>query len=168
MPITRKEKETIVSRIKKKLSGASFVAFLNFHGLSVAKAVELRRMLRKEGSEYLVAKKTLLGVAARDSGFNIDTKKIEGEIAVVFGGNTEEVNLGTAKQITVFAKKNAEMLKIIGGFWNKNWIEIAEVKRLAAIPPRETLLTQLAYMLTQPVANLARALQEVSKKLENK
>ena len=168
MPTTRKDKEKIVLGLKEKLVRSSFIAFLNFHGMSVAKATELRRNLRKEGSEYLVARKTLLGVAAREAGLEVDQKKLDGEVAIVFGGTSEDTNLSAAKQMVTFAKKNAEILKVIGGFWNKVWVEPTEVKRLASIPPRETLLTQLAYMLTQPAAKLARVLTEASKKLENK
>ena len=136
--------------------------------MSVSKVTELRRNLRKEGSEYVVAKKTLLGVAAKESGLTVDQKKLTGEVAMVLGGTSEESALGSAKQIMQFAKKNAEIVKVVGGFWGKEWIDMDYIKRLSAIPTREVLLTQLAFMLTQPMASLARALQEVSKKLETK
>ena len=169
--ITRKQKEEIVSEIKKKLSSASFIGFVNFHNMSVAKASEFRRALRKQYAGYMVGKKTLFGVAAKSVGLELDQKKLQGEVGVVFGGEGEDAALGAAKEIATFARKNAEILKIVGGFWSareggKGWIAVDEVKRLAAIPSREVLLTQLAYMLTQPVASLARVLIEVSKKVE--
>ncbi len=162
--ITRKDKEQTVSELKEKLGKTSFVAFLNFHGMSVAKVTELRRSLRREGSEYMVAKKTLVGVAAKDTGISFDQKKLEGEVALVFGGPTEDSALGSAKAIMQFAKKNAEIIKVIGGVWNKEWADAARIKQLSMIPTREVLLTQLAFILTQPMAAFARALQEVSKK----
>src|SRR3989344_2404250 len=167
--ITRKQKEEIVSEIKKKLSSASFIGFVNFHNMSVAKASEFRRALRKQYAGYMVGKKTLFGVAAKSVGLELDQKKLQGEVGVVFGGEGEDAALGAAKEIATFARKNAEILKIVGGFWSagdggKQWLELPDVKKLAAIPPREVLLTQLAYMLTQPVASLARVLAEVSKK----
>ena len=161
--ITRKQKEETVKKLKDKLGKSSFIAFLNFHGLSVAKASELRRILKKAGAEYMVAKKTLVGVAAKEAGLEVDKKKLDGEIGVAFGGAQEETNLATAKEIATFSRKNKDILKIIGGFWNNGWIGIDEIKTLAAIPPRETLFTQLAYMLNQPVASFARVLNEVSK-----
>ena len=166
--ITRKQKEEIVSTLAKKLADASFIAFVNFHHMTVQKALEFRRALRKQHAGYVVGKKTLLGVAAKNAGFAVDQKKLEGEVGVVFGGSGEDAALGAAKEVATFARKNAEILRIVGGFWStkeggKEWLELADVKRLAAIPSRETLLTQLAYMLTQPVAGLARVLAEVSK-----
>ena len=171
--ITRKQKEEIVGKLKDKLASTGFIAFLNFHGLSVAKAMGLRRALKNAGAEYTVAKKTLLGVAAKESKLDVSREKLEGEIGVVTGGATEDSMLAITKEIAVFAKKNKDILKIIGGFWSasggqKRWIDSEEIKRFAAVPPREVLLTQLAFMLSQPVASLARALNEVSKKIETK
>lgn len=176
--ITKQQKSEIVKKLKEKLDASGFVAFLNFHGLSVAKAMELRKALRKAGGDYSVSKKTLLGVAAKDAGLELDKKTLEGEIGGVFAKGENEA-LASSKEIANFARKNKDMLKIIGGFWSapsgrdlakggqKRWIDANEIKRLAAIPAREILLTQLAFMLSQPVASLARALQEVEKKLSS-
>lgn len=168
MSVTRKQKEESVKTIKDKLATSDFIAFLNFHGLTVAKASELRRALRKAEGGYIVSKKTLLGVAAKESGLDLDIKKLEGEIGVAVGGKSEDSNLSAAKEIATFARKNKDILKIIGGLWNKDWIGEEEIKKLAAIPSREILLTQLAFMLTQPVASFARVLQKVGEKLETK
>lgn len=162
MPVTRKQKEALVKTIKDKLATSNFVVFLNFHGLSVAKASLLRRALRKAEGGYMVAKKTLLGVAAKEAGLEIDLKKLGGEIGVAVGGKSEDSMLGVAKEIATFARKNKDILKIIGGLWNKAWVDETEVKKLAAIPSREVLLTQLAFMLSQPVASFARVLNKLS------
>ncbi|MEK7503342.1 MAG: 50S ribosomal protein L10 [Patescibacteria group bacterium] len=165
--VTRKQKEEIVKELKKKISSSNFVAFLNFHKLSVKKSMEFRRALKKAEGDYIVSKKTLISVAAKESGLEVDKKKLEGEVGVVFGGEKEDTILAVAKEIANFAKKNSEMLKIIGGIWNKEWADINQIKRLAAIPGREALLTQLAFILSQPVSSLARVLSEVSKKGQN-
>ena len=165
--ITKQKKSEIVKKLKDKLTSSSFIAFLNFHGLSVAKAQGLRRALKKAGADYTVAKKTLLGIAAKESKLDVSREKLEGEIGVVTGGATEDSMLAITKEISVFAKKNKDILKIIGGFWQKDWIGSEDIKKFAAIPPREALLTQLAFMLSQPMASLARALQEVEKKLSS-
>ncbi len=167
MSTARKQKEEVVGNLKKKLKASSFVAFLNFHGLTVAKAMELRRNLRKSKADYVVGKKTLIGVASKEAGLDLDLKKLTGEVGVVFSEDAEDSKLSVAKDIATFARKNSEILKIIGGFWDKAWIDMNDIKKLAAIPSREALLTQLAFMLTQPVAGLARVLNEVSKKLDN-
>lgn len=164
--ITKQKKSEIVKKLKEKLSASGFVAFLNFHGMSVKKAAELRRSLRGKGAEYVVSKKTLLGIAGKEAGLEIDKNKLEGEIGAVFA-NGEDETLASSKEIATFARKNKDMLKIIGGFWGKAWIDANEIKRFATIPAREVLLTQLAFMLSQPVAALARVLSELYKKQQN-
>ncbi|MBI2021141.1 50S ribosomal protein L10 [Candidatus Giovannonibacteria bacterium] len=161
--ITKQQKSEIVKHLKNKLANSEFVAFLNFHGMSVAKATELRRVLKKVGAEYVVAKKTLLGVASKEANLEIDKSKLEGEVAIAVSQNGEEGILSITREINSFIKKNTGILKTIGGFWSGRWVEPAEIKRLASIPSREILLTQLAFMLSQPVASLARVLSEIQK-----
>lgn len=165
MPKTKTQKQEAIKMLKEKLGSSGFIAFLNFHGLSVVKATELRRTLRKAGGEYVVSKKTLLSVAGKEAGMEIDKNKLEGEISMAITSKNEDAVLATAKEIANFAKKNAEMLKIIGGFWNNKWADVDQIKRLAAIPGRDVLLARFAFMLSQPMASLARVLNKLS---ENK
>ena len=178
MSKTKIQKQEIIQKLKDKLASSGFIAFLNFHKLSVAKSIDLRRALKKTGGDYVVSKKTLISIAAKESGLDVDKKKLEGEIGVVVAGKSEDAILAISKEIVLFAKKNAEMLKIIGGIWSASanpptgggggaWANADQIKRLAAIPPREVLLTQLAFIVSQPMANLARVLKEVETKIKN-
>ncbi|MEK9166179.1 MAG: 50S ribosomal protein L10, partial [Patescibacteria group bacterium] len=124
-----------------------------------AKTRKVRAELRKAGIAFKVAKKTLLKRAAEAVGFG-QMPEWGGEIGVAAGyGDVTEAPRILAK----FAKGNGE-LKIAGGFYEAVFRDADIMERLAAIPSRETLLTQLAFILSQPVAGLARALNEVSKK----
>lgn len=157
--ITRAQKEKIIEDLKKIIGGASVLVFVNFHGLSVAKTRNVRSELRKVGIAYKVAKKTLLRRAADAAGLG-DMPEWEGEIGVAAGyGDATEAPRILAK----FAKGNGE-LKIAGGFYEHAFVDAGVMNSLASVPSREALLTQLAFMLTQPVAGLARAINEVSKK----
>lgn len=165
MSKTKIQKQEVIKKLKDKLSVSGFVAFLNFHGLSVAKVTELRRTLKKVGGDYVVSKKTLISIASKEVGLEVDKNKLEGEVGVVISEKNEDAILAISKEIATFAKKNSEILKIIGGIWNGNWADVDQIKRLAAIPSREVLLTQLAFILTQPMASFARVLNKLS---ENK
>lgn len=168
MPKTKTQKQEVVKILKDKLSVSGLVVFLNFHGLSVAKATELRRALKKSGGDYVVAKKTLISIAAKEVGLGVDKKKLEGEVGLAVAEKNEDTVLRISKEISAFAKKNSEMLKIIGGMWNGVWADADQIKKLAAIPPREILLTQLAFIINQPIASLARVLKEVEQKISTK
>src|SRR3989338_3914009 len=160
MPITKAKKASIIDEVNKLLDKASILVFVNFHGLSVAKERRLRSQLRKSDIKYKVAKKSLLKRVLDQAGFT-EVPKLEGEIGLVAGyGEAIEPPQIIAK----FIKAEKEGLKIIGGIYESKFVDDKIIKQLASIPTKEILLTQLAFILTQPVASFARALQEVSKK----
>ena len=160
MPINKSKKATIIEDVKKLIEKASILVFVNFHGLSVKKERKLRNDLRSANIKYKVAKKSLLKRVLDGAGF-ADVPKLEGEVGIVAGYG--EV-LEPPQIIAKFIKAEKEGLAIIGGIYESKFVDDKIIKQLAAIPSREILLTQLAYILTQPVASLARALSEVSKK----
>jgi large subunit ribosomal protein L10 len=59
MAITRQKKEEVVDKLTGAFKDAKTAVFVNFKGLNVAQATEMRRELEKEGVSYTVAKKTL-------------------------------------------------------------------------------------------------------------
>ena len=133
--------------------------FLNFHSLSVAKSTKLRRELRARGVGYNVLKKTLLKRVIDSLGYT-DVPRLDGEVGVVYtSGDVTEAPRVVAK----FIKQEKEGLVVLGGIYESKFVGADVIKRLALIPSREVLLTQLAFILTQPMASFARALQEVSK-----
>lgn len=161
MPITKAKKTAIIDELKKLFEKASILVFVNFHGLSVAKERKLRREFRKNEIKYKVAKKTLLKRALEAVGL-ADMPKLEGEIGIAAGyGEVTEA----PRIISQFIKKEKDGLKIIGGIYESKFADESIIKRLGSIPSREILLTQLAFILSQPVAGLARSFKEVEKKL---
>ncbi|MBI2023717.1 50S ribosomal protein L10 [Candidatus Giovannonibacteria bacterium] len=162
MPITKNKKVSVVNELVKAWDKASILVFVNFHGLSVAKSSKLRKELKKIGVNYKVVKKTLLKRIVESIGWK-DLPRLEGEVGVVTGmGEVTEPPRIVAK----FIKEQKEGLAILGGIYESKFVEADIIKKLAAIPSREALLTQLAFILNQPVASFARALNEVGKKLE--
>ena len=160
MVLTKSKKQSVIEEYSKTLKGKSLLVFVNFHGLSVAKSTKLRKELRTLGVGYNVLKKTLLKRVLDSFGFT-DVPKLQGEVGVVYtSGDVTEAPRAVAK----FIKQEKEGLAILGGIYESKFVGDDVIKRLAAIPSREVLLTQLAFILTQPVASLARALQEVQKK----
>ena len=161
MAQTKAKKESIVEELKKLFEKASILVFVNFHGLSVAKERKLRWEFRKNEIKYKVAKKTLLKRVFEALGLR-DIPKLEGEIGVAAGYG--EVTQAPAI-ISQFIKKEKEGLKIIGGIYESKFADENIMKRLAAIPSREILLAQLAFILSQPAVGLVRVLTKVSEKL---
>ena len=70
MAITKQKKGVILRDLEENIKQANMVMFINFHGLNVAAASELRRMLGKIGAKITVAKKTLMKRAFNELGIS--------------------------------------------------------------------------------------------------
>lgn len=158
MPLTRAQKEEIVTGFKQLFTDSTIAVFLNFHGLSVKHSTTMRRDFRSHDMRYRVVKKSLLARAINDI-FGKKTPELKGEIGVVFGRDP----LAAAKEV-VRAAKAIKTLTVQGGWWENAWIDARQIVALAAIPSREVLLTQLVMMLNTPMQNMAGALAGIPRK----
>ncbi|MBI2096955.1 MAG: 50S ribosomal protein L10 [Candidatus Sungbacteria bacterium] len=160
--LTKTEKADIVKDLEAKLAAQRVVIFSDFHGLSVAKQQELRRLLKKDDAEFRVAKKTLFRRAfeiAKAPFSHIDYK---GELGAIFGFGDE---VGPAKLLAKFAKANPESLKIVGGLLGSRELSKAEVLVLAKLPSKQELVGQLVWVLASPLRGLANVLNGNQRKL---
>ncbi len=152
--MNRTEKQTIVDALAARLAAARTVYVTDFAGLNVAQVSDLRRRLRKAGVEYVVVKNTLARRALGDA-------KVAG-LAVALKGNTALALSGdasaAAKVLTDFARE-FQKPAVRGGVVEGRAVSPEQVKRLAALPPREQLLAQLGGALQAPMAGFLGALQ---------
>ncbi len=159
MPITRTKKEEIIKLLKEKISKASSLTFVQFHGLSVSKVSQLRKNFRAADSEYFVAKKSLLKIALKESGKEF-THDLEGEVALAAGYGDE---LDVFKVAAQFAKKEKDFFQILGGVFNGSIIDAQTAKALGLIPSREVLIAQLMGVIQGNTRKLVYVLDQMSK-----
>lgn len=158
MAITRTKKEIIVAKLTGAFKTAPLLAFVNFRGLSVAKASMLRRALRGADAEYIVAKKTLARVALKTAG--VELPALPDEVAFVFARDA----IAGAKAVYEFGRMNKEV-RIAGGVYEGAVVDADVVMRLAKIPPREVLLAQVVFMLQSPMRGFVGVLNGNQRKL---
>lgn len=161
MPLTKPQKQEIVRELTDKFNKKKIAIFNDLRGISVAKSQVLRRQLKKNEAEFKVAKKTLLDISLRNSGLDAATKKLEGEIGVVFGYGDE---VAPAKTLLKFSKEN-ETFKILGGILRNKFISGQEIIKLAKLPAREILLASLLRALQSPARGLVNVLSGNAKNL---
>ena|SRR3989344_4098184 len=156
MSVTKDKKAETLKKIKGEVEKAKIIIMVNFHGLNVALASELRRILNRVGTTYMVAKKTLVKKVLDESGVKGEMPKMEGEIAIAYSDESPEV---PAKALQDFAKKHKDVIKLTGGIFENSYINGETVVMLANIPSREALLGQLVRMLSSPGRRLVVTLQ---------
>lgn len=159
MAITKDKKQSIVASFKDMLSDAQSVAFVKFSKLTVKEANALRRALRAEGITYKVGKKTLLKRVLTDLGIAGDLPALEGEIAVA--ASTDQ--LAPARVVYEFQKTHKDMITLVGGIFEGAYKDQESMTKIATIPSREVLLSQIAFLLKSPMQRLAIAVSEVAK-----
>jgi len=149
----RSEKEQLVVELRDKISGAAALYYTDFTGLNVKRMTDLRRKLRAAGVEYVVIKNTLALRAVAESG--LVSPKLKGPTGIVVGKDA----LLAAKVLTDFAKANDQRPEVKGGVYEGKEVDAAMVAKLAAIPPRDVLLSMLAGALQAPLGAMLGALE---------
>lgn len=151
----RDQKETFVAEFQEKVKTAEAVYLTDFTGLDVQAMTTLRSQLRKAGGEYLVVKNRLVKRALSELDVPDLSEHLLGPTGVVFGAN--EI-VPAAKAVADFAKEHDDRPVFKVGIVENGVVNAEEIKRLADLPPREVLLSQLAGALEGPMSALASAL----------
>ncbi|MCQ3805796.1 MAG: 50S ribosomal protein L10 [Acidimicrobiaceae bacterium] len=156
-------KVAVVDELKEKFADTDGMILTEYRGLDVAAMAELRHALRQAGGEYKIYKNTLVRLAARDAGLEIEDLLV-GPTALAFVGERPDGSDGdvaaVAKAIREFAKSN-QLLVVKGGVLGDKPLDSDEIKALAELPSREILLAQLAGAFQAPMASFARLLSAV-------
>jgi large subunit ribosomal protein L10 len=153
--MNRTEKEKLVADLKGKIEGASALYYTDFTGLNVKRMTELRRTLRRANVEYVVIKNTLALRAVNESG--LVGSKLRGPTGLVVTKDP----VSAAKIITDFAKANDSKPVVKGGVFEGQQIDKAQITKLASMPSREQMLSELGASMQAPMAMFAGAMNSL-------
>jgi large subunit ribosomal protein L10 len=154
MAITRQKKEIILANLEKEFKNSTSIAFTSYTGSTVAEVQKLRRLLRAAGVKMIVAKKTLIKLAAKNTGFKeIPDESLPGPVAVAFANADELAGL---QVLYKFGKEN-EKVSLLGAYFDGEVLGKSQALALAQLPSKEVLLGQLVGLLASPMRGVAGA-----------
>jgi large subunit ribosomal protein L10 len=157
LPKARKEqKAEQVEVLTEKLRKAKVALLTDYRGLTVTQLQELRGKLRTGDVEYRVVKNTLARRAAEAAGVPALQSELEGPVAIAFGYDDLSV---PSKLINEFVRTTRLKLDVKGGLVEGRVFSPDQVKQLADLPSRETLIAQLMGTLQSPVSQLVGIMQ---------
>ena len=156
------KKQSDAEELKNKFEKSKLVILADYRGLNVEDITKIRADLKKSNSEYVVAKNSTLKFAVKGSEIEGISEYLEGPTAVTF---SYEDYVTPAKVLYDYAK-DSEFYKIKAGIMDGKVISAEEIIKLAKLPSKEMLLTQLATVLLANIRNLAVVLDQVAKKEE--
>jgi len=157
LPKARKEqKAEQVDEIAERLKKAKVAVLTDYRGLTVSQLQDLRTRLRGGDVEYRVVKNTLARRAAEAAGVPALQSELKGPVAIAFGYD----DLGLpARLINEFVRATRLKLEVVGGLVEGRVFSPAQVKQLADLPSRESLIAQLLGTLQSPVGQLVGIMQ---------
>ncbi len=156
-----KEKIEKVQVLKEEIQKANSVFITDYSGLNVADITILRKNLRENSIKYLVAKNTLMRIAATDAGLNEIKEYLSGPTAIALGSDDPAV----PAKILYDSYKDKEK-PVIKAFWVDNQLFMgADIVRLAELPPRDILLSQLVSAIESPISSLISNIDGVFQEL---
>jgi large subunit ribosomal protein L10 len=158
MAVTRQQKEEALKELIDKFSRSKSVVFADYRGLTVAGISDLRGRLRKGNAEMKVAKKTLMGLAAKEQKIeDLGICVMEGPVAATF---SYEDPLAGIKVLFKFSKEN-DKLKLLGGIIDGKPVGPDIIEKYAKLPGREELLAKLVGSMNAPVSGFVGVLGNI-------
>jgi large subunit ribosomal protein L10 len=152
--MNREEKSAAIQEIAADISASEAIFAVDYRGISVPQAAELRSKLREADASFRIVKNRLTKIAADQAGEERLAELLSGPTALTFvRGDTAQA----AKAIATFNKEH-EVLTYKGGFMDATSLDETAFKSIAKLPGREVLNGQLAGVVASPLTGLVRGL----------
>jgi large subunit ribosomal protein L10 len=155
--MNREQKTAAVAEIVENINASEAVFVVDYRGLTVTQAAELRGTLRDADATLVVAKNTLTGRAVGEIGESAEPLRdfLAGPTALTY---VKGDVAAAAKAITTFAKDNGDLPAFKGGVMEGKQLSVDEINAISKLPSRDVLYGQLVGMVAAPITGLARSL----------
>ena len=152
--MNREEKSAAIQEIAAQIEESEAIFAVDYRGISVPQAAELRSKLREADASFRIVKNRLTKIAADQVGEKRLPELLQGPTALTFvRGDTAQA----AKAIMTFNKEH-DVLTYKGGFMDGTSLDEGAFKSIAKLPGREVLNGQLAGVVASPLTGLVRGL----------
>jgi large subunit ribosomal protein L10 len=155
---TRTERTAVIEELEKEFKSAKGLFIADNHKINVEKITALRTTFRKAGIRYIVVKNTLAQTAAKRIGKEELVPYFKGPTGVAIA-RTE--GTAPAKIIREFQKDNKDLFALKVACVDGSVFNATDAMRLADLPSREVLLSQLLGCLQAPMGKLAGSLNGI-------
>jgi large subunit ribosomal protein L10 len=153
--MNRDQKSATIEQIATEIEQAEAVFAVDYRGLSVPQAAELRDRLRDADARFRVVKNTLTERAADRAGAEALKELLEGPTALTFVSGDAAV---AAKAIADYGRAADGLLPFKGGLLGEQVLSVDELRALSRLPARDVMYGQLVGMIASPVSGLVRTL----------
>lgn len=155
--MNRDQKEAAVAAVAAQIEQSDAVIAVDYRGISVPQAAELRTRLNDAGARFRVVKNTLTKLAVDQAGADSLKEILEGPTAFTFVAAEGGDAALAAKALAEFGRRN-DLLEFKGGVMGGEALSVEQLGALARLPAREVLHGQLVGVVASPITGLVRGL----------
>jgi large subunit ribosomal protein L10 len=161
MATSRASKDATLSEMAQRLSKAPMVVIADYRGTTVKDITAFRSSLKKAGLHYEVVKNTIAKRALQGTPMENFTKSVTGMSGWVF---SNEDAIASAKVIRDIGK-NFKTIEIKGGWFDGAVLDASAVAKVADLPSKEELRSQLLATIQEAPTRVVRVLQAPARDL---
>jgi len=155
--MNRDEKAAVIDQVAEQIQESQAIFALDYRGITVSQAAELRAKLREADASLRIVKNTLTELAADKAGAEDLKAFLDGPTAFTFVRGDAAL---AAKALAAFRKEH-ELLEFKGGRMDGGVVSSDEILAISKLPSRDALNQQLVGVLAYPIGGLARTLNQL-------
>jgi large subunit ribosomal protein L10 len=149
--VPTQQKIDLVGELTEKMERSQLAVVADYRGFTVAELTALRAKLRENGAEMIIAKNTLLRLAARNTGREGIEPFLEGPTAIAFG--YDDISK-VAKVLIDASKATPKALTLKGGVLGTTALKADAIDSVTKLPSREQALAQVLGGIAAPVSGV--------------
>jgi large subunit ribosomal protein L10 len=155
--MNREQKTAVVEEVAAQIKSSEAVFAIDYRGISVPQAAQLRERLEEADATLRVVKNTLTERAADQAGAESLKELLEGPTAFTFVRGDAAL---AAKAIATFRREH-QILEFKGGTLGGEALTVEQLESIARLPSRAVLDGQLVGVLASPITGLVRGLNQL-------
>jgi large subunit ribosomal protein L10 len=152
--MNREQKAAAIEEISREIEEAQAIFAVDYRGISVPQAAELRVKLRDANASFRVVKNSLTERAADNAGAEQLKQLLQGPTALTFVRGDAAV---AAKAVADYARATS-LLPFKGGLMDGQSLDAQQIGQIARLPSRDVLYGQLVGLVASPIGGLVRTL----------
>jgi large subunit ribosomal protein L10 len=154
--MNRDEKAAVIEEVADQIRSAETIFAVDYRGLSVKEAADLRDSLVEAGATFRVVKNRLTIRAADAAGAESLKELLEGPTAFTFIAEGGDAAMA-AKALARF-RRETDALAFKGGQMGGEVLSIDQIESISRLPARDVLTGQFVGVLASPLTTLVRGL----------